>query len=265
MLELYTHPMSPCAQKVRIVLAEKGLSCKMHTVNLAEKENLNPEYLKLNPLGVVPTLVDEGRPVIESSIICEYLEDSYPEPALRPTDSYARSRMRFWMKHVDIKLHPSCGTIQWPMVMRPTLMKKSEQERQALLEQIPEKPRRERQKRLVQFGLDAPDVADAVATYRSTVLAMERDLEKSRWIVSEDFSLADVCLAPYFQTLLQFGWTALFDQDCPRVADWFARCCERTSYQSAVAADFPAELMTDLQQKGGAVWHKIARYLESVG
>ncbi len=162
MLELYTHPMSPCAQKVRIVLAEKGLEWKKHHVNLQQKENLHPDYLKLNPLGVVPTLVHDDKPVIESSIICEYLEDTFPQHSRRPEDSYRRAGMRYWMKHVDVKLHPSCGTLQWPMVMRDALMELPEKERQAILDRIPEKPRRERQKRLVQFGLDAPDVGDAV-------------------------------------------------------------------------------------------------------
>ncbi len=164
MLELYTHPMSPCAQKVRIVLAEKSLEWQAHHVNLQEKENLREDYLKLNPLGVVPTLVHDRRVVIESSIICEYLEDTFPEPSLKSTDTWEVARMRFWMKHVDIKLHPSCGTIQWPMVMRPALMAMSEAEREALLAQVPEKPRRERQQRLLKFGLDAPDVADGNGT-----------------------------------------------------------------------------------------------------
>lgn len=261
MLELYTHPMSPCAQKVRIVLAEKGLDWTKHHVSLPDKENLRPEYLKLNPLGVVPTLVHGGRPVIESSIICEYLEDTYPEPGLRPESTYDRARMRFWMKHVDNKLHPSCGTLQWPMVMRPALMEKSEEERQALLDRIPEKPRRERQKRLVQFGLDAPDVADAVRTYRTTILDMEATLKESPWISGDNFSLSDVCLAPYFQTLLQFGWTDLYERDCPGVSDWYARCQQRPSYQSAVADDFPADLLADLQERGKDAWIKIEAHL----
>ncbi len=76
MLELYTHPQSPCVQKVRIVLAEKGLDWSKHHVSLPDKENLRPEYLKLNPLGVVPTLVDNGQPIIESSIISRMLTQS---------------------------------------------------------------------------------------------------------------------------------------------------------------------------------------------
>ena len=262
MLELYTHPMSPCAQKVRIVMAEKGLDWTAHHVDLQNKENLEPWYLKLNPLGVVPTLVHEGRPVIESSIICEYLQDSFDGPSLMPEDTWERSRIRFWMKHVDVKLHPSCGTLQWPMVMRPTLMEKSPEERQAILERVVEKPRRERQMRLVEHGLDAPDVGDAVRIYRKTILDMEKALADNRWIVGDSFSLADVCLAPYFQTLLQFGWVALFEADCPRVTDWFERCRQRQSYRQAVAEDFPAELMAELGEKGAAVWHKIAAHLE---
>lgn len=261
MLELYTHPMSPCAQKVRIVLAEKGLAWTKHHVSLPDKENLRPEYLKLNPLGVVPTLVHDGRPVIESSIICEYLDDTYPDPALKPQDTYARARMRFWMKHVDNKLHPSCGTLQWPLVMRPKLMEKSEQERLEVLSKVPEKPRRERQIRLVKLGLDAPDVADAARTYRSTILDMEEALAAHRWIVSDQFSLADICLAPYFQTLLQFGWTEMFEKDCPRVSDWFGRCRDRQSYQQAVADDFPAEVMADLHAKGVPGWEIIKGHI----
>jgi glutathione S-transferase len=262
MLELYTHPMSPCAQKVRIVLAEKGLDWTAHQIDLQNKENLAPWYLALNPLGVVPTLVHGGRPIIESSIICEYLEDTFQEQSLKPADPYQTAQMRFWMKHVDVKLHPSCGTIQWPMVMLPRLMEKSEAERNALLERIPEKPRRERQKRLVASGLDAPDVADAVKTYRKTILDMEAALADHDWVVSDSFSLADICLAPYFQTLFQFDWTGLYESDCPRVADWFGRCRQRDSYRQAVAGDFPEEVVRDLREKGAAVWDKIAAHLD---
>ncbi|MGH1463229.1 MAG: glutathione S-transferase family protein [Neptuniibacter sp.] len=260
MIELYTHPMSPCAQKVRIVLAEKNLDWTAHHVDLAQKENLTPEYLKLNPLGVVPTLVHNGKPVIESSIICEYLDDSFGAQPLSPNDPYLRSKMRFWMKHVDVKLHPSCGALQWPMVMRPAMLEKSPEEQQRLLDLIPEKPRRERQKRLVKMGLEAPDVVDSVRTYRKTILQMEADLKEHTWIVGDEFSLADVCLAPYFQTIHQFGWQEIYS-DCPHVADWFLRCMNRHSYQQAVADDFSPEVLADLRAKGEPAWEIIERHL----
>jgi len=90
---------------------------------------------------------------------------------------------------------------------------------------------------------------------------MEQALSQSEWIVGNSFSLADASLAPYFQTLSQFGWTALYDRDCPGVVDWFKRCQQRVSYQSAVTDDFPAILIDELKMKGAAVWHKIAVHL----
>ena len=261
MLELYTHPMSPCAQKVRIVLAEKNLEWTKHYVSLPDKENLSPEYLKLNPLGVVPTLVDKGKPVIESSIICEYLDDAYPQASLRPEDPLQRSAMRFWMKHVDVKLHPSCGSIQWPLIMRDKLLLMSEEEQGLLLDKVVEKPRRERQKRLLKYGLDAPDVADAVATYYKTIVDMEAALGEHHWLVSDHFSLADISVAPYFQTLHQFNWTAMYESDFPRVLDWYARCRDRESYQVGVLADLSEVTLEQLGAKGREAWPKLAAHL----
>lgn len=260
MLELYTHPQSPCAQKCRIVLAEKQLSCTKHHVDLPNKQNLDADYLKLNPLGVVPTLVDDGKPIIESSIICEYLEDKYPQPRLRPADPWLTARMRYWMKHIDIKLHPACGALQWPLLMRPGLMARTQAEREALLDRIPEKPRRERQRRLVQQGLDAPDVVDAVKTYVNTIADMEQTLAEFRWLAGEAFSLADAAMAPYFQTLYQFGWTAMYESK-PAVADWFRRISQRDSYRTAVASDFPDEVLDSLRDKGRSAWSKIEGHL----
>lgn len=260
MLTLYTHPMSPCAQKVRILLADKGIEAEKRHVDLPGKENLQPWYLALNPLGVVPTLVEDERPVIESSIICEYLEDRYPEPPMRPEDPWWRARMRYWMKHVDNKVHPACGALQWPLVMRPGFMEKPEAERERLLEQIPEKPRRERQRRLVQMGLDAPDVADAARVYAATIEQMDADLARKPWLAGDACSLADIAMAPYFQTLYQFGWTELFEAR-EAVADWYARISARPSYQAGVAADFPPQKLADLRQRGEPALEKIRSHL----
>lgn len=262
MLTLYTHPMSPCSQKVRVVLEEKALKWVKRDVNLPEKENLSPEYLKLNPLGVVPTLVDGDRPIIESSIICEYLEDKYPEPGLRPADPYLRSQMRFWMKHVDIKVHPSCGALQWPLVMAYKLKKLSEQEQDAIIDKVIEKPRRERQRRLLKLGYDAPDVKDAVTVYEKTISDMEACLTTQTWLAGENFSLADAAMAPYFQTLYQFGWKSWY-QSRQHVADWFERCVNRPSYQKGVAGDFSKEKLEDLSARGEPGWEKIQVYLQA--
>ena len=90
-IELYHTHHSTCSQKVRICLAEKGLPDAdkdwiAHEVDLGKFEHLTPEYLKINPNGVVPTLRDNGTVIIESTVINEYLDDAYPKPGLRPDD-----------------------------------------------------------------------------------------------------------------------------------------------------------------------------------
>lgn len=76
MLELYHGYTSVCAQKVRLVLAEKGLEWNSH-VMLLNGDHLEPDYLKLNPNGVVPTLVHDGNVIVESNVIMHYLDDFF--------------------------------------------------------------------------------------------------------------------------------------------------------------------------------------------
>ena len=92
---------------------------------------------------------------------------------------------------------------------------------------------------------------------------MEAALSQHAWIVSDDFSLADVALAPYFQTLYQFGWMQLYEDRYPRVTTWYARCRERASYQTAVVADFSAELLAELREKGAQAWLKIQQHVSA--
>jgi glutathione S-transferase len=87
MIELYHNDMSVCAQKVRFVLGEKELKWKSNHLNLRAGDQQKPDYVKLNPNAVVPTLVDNGKVIIESTVIAEYLDDAYPEPRLRPRDA----------------------------------------------------------------------------------------------------------------------------------------------------------------------------------
>ena len=101
MIELYHSTHSTCSQKVRLCLAEKGLAWTGHHLNLRRFDQLKPEFLALNPAGLVPVLVDGGQVFTESRIINEYLEDAYPQPRLSPEGAYARARMRLWTKNAD--------------------------------------------------------------------------------------------------------------------------------------------------------------------
>ena len=95
-LVLYDSPGSPCARRVRIVLLEKGLAWTTRLLDLTKLEQKRPEYLALNPNGVVPTLVHGGRVVYESNVITEYLDDVFPGPRLYPEDPWERAQAKMW-------------------------------------------------------------------------------------------------------------------------------------------------------------------------
>ncbi len=121
MITLYHHNISVCAQKVRIALDEKGLAYEGREVDLMKQEHLSPEFLKINPKGLVPVLVHAGVPISESTIILEYLEDAFPEKPLRPQSSLARARMRAWTRVPDDGIHVACGSITYASAFAPQL------------------------------------------------------------------------------------------------------------------------------------------------
>jgi glutathione S-transferase len=92
---------SSASRRVRLCLEEKGLAYEGHVVDMARMEHHSPEYLKINPLGVIPTLIHDGKPLHESGTICEYLDETFPASPLRPDTPYERAEMRNWIRHID--------------------------------------------------------------------------------------------------------------------------------------------------------------------
>ena len=105
MVTLYHNDMSVCAAKVRTALAEKQLSWEGVHLDLRAGDAQKPEYLKLNPNAVVPTLLHDGRTIIESTVICEYIDDEWPDHPLKPDRAWERAQMRLWTKQLDESVH----------------------------------------------------------------------------------------------------------------------------------------------------------------
>src|SRR6202167_5741603 len=130
MLELYHNINSVCAQKVRIALYEKNQKVNEHMLTLQGDQN-DPEYVKLNPNGVVPTLVHDGNVVTESSLILYYIDDAFPEPPLMPKTPVARHRVRLYNKLIDEYMHNACTIITFATAFRPRFLKMPREQRLA--------------------------------------------------------------------------------------------------------------------------------------
>ncbi len=137
MLTLYQNPTAVCAVKVRLVLAEKELAWEARNLDLRAGDQHKPEYLKLNPNGVVPTLVHGDRVLSESSVIMLYLDEAFPQRALQPSDPWQRAQMRLWMKRVDEALHPSNITLMYATKHRQAVAARPTAEREAHYARIP--------------------------------------------------------------------------------------------------------------------------------
>jgi glutathione S-transferase len=118
MLKLYSYFNSICSQQLFITLAEKGLRYEVQNVDLFTNEQFKPAFLKINPKGVVLALDHDGRIIIESTLICEYLDDSFPDPPLIPTDPFLNARMRLWSKAVDETLFEATRELSFSAVFR---------------------------------------------------------------------------------------------------------------------------------------------------
>lgn len=251
MLELYHNNMSVCAQKVRLVVREKGLEVAEHHLNLRKGDQFAPDYMKLNPNGVVPTLVHDGRPVIESTLIAEYLDEAFPDPPLRPEDLVLRAEMRRWANIPDQGLHAACGTVSQCIAFRHQFLALPEAEREASIASTPDPARRERKRLGLELGMDAPHAPDAVRLYDKVLGRMETALADGRtWLVGDQYTLADVALTPYVQRLdhLQLAW--MWDAR-PGLAGWVERIRERPNF--AAMRDYFDDGYLTLMEREGAV------------
>lgn len=102
-MKLYDFPQSPNCRKVRIYLAEKGLTVPVHPVDLLAGEQRSPEFLRRNPFGAVPILeLDDGVVIPESLAIIEYLEEQHPQPPLLGTEPLGRALVRAWERRCEL-------------------------------------------------------------------------------------------------------------------------------------------------------------------
>ena len=216
---LYNAPQSTCSQRVRFVFNAKKLLFDEVKLNLLEGDQLKPDYLKLNPNGVVPTLDHNGAIVIDSNVITEYLDEAAPENSFTPEDPVERAHMRTLMHFIDEMPAAAVRVPTFNLAFLPSFQKMS---REAFVAMAESKPlRREFMLTMGQSGFPKEEMDAALARLRRTYERMDAEIERSGgpWLLGKKITLADVAVMPSLIRIHDLGkpdW-----QDLPRVVTWF--------------------------------------------
>ncbi len=263
MLELYHHGSSVCAAKVRMVLAEKSLGWTGHYLDILKGDQFDPDYLKLNPKGVVPTLVDDGEVIRESTLICEYLDEKFPDPPLKPASPAGKVHMRYWTKFIDEQVHSMCAVLTFTASHRHTILRMSNDEVEEFLALTPDPEWRRRKREWVELGFEGPEVVHAVKTFDKLLKDMETALQTSPWLAGDTFSLADIGVVPYVNRIDIFGMLENWTPERKRVSEWLARMRKRPSYAPAIDEYMPESLTDDFRTNGAKSWPAVEAILRA--
>lgn len=237
MLELYHDWDSFYSFKVRFCLAEKALDWRGHRIDLLAFQNLRPEYLRLNPNGVVPTLVHDGTLIFESSVIDEYLDEVFPEPALKPADAKARARMRMLVKYQDDVAYWAQRPAAFQLLIKQRLAKFSTAEIDALVKGHPDPARAQHFLTWATGPVDHAAVADSRQKLAQVVDRLEAALGDGPWLIGAQFTLADVAYGPFIDRLAWMKFDDLW-RGRPALAAWVGRLTARPAFGKAQS---PAE------------------------
>ena len=136
-LKLYHGGFSVCSAKVRVGLAEKNFAWESFPIDLVAGEQFDPNYLKINRNGVVPSLIDDGTVITESSIILEHIDMLSPHNRLMPAGRMLQSATRLWLLRC-LEIHAAINTMTFSTVNRHNILLQTRLNRsQTLLRKYP--------------------------------------------------------------------------------------------------------------------------------
>ena len=196
-MKLFTYWRSQAAFRVRIAMRLKGLAMEKVTLDLLAGDQFAADYQKLNPEGVVPTLIDgEGRPLVQSLAILEYLDEKYPQPPLLPRELRDRAHARAIAQMVAMDAHP---------FIVPRVRKYLEEELRL------DEPARAK---WVRHWLDAGS--------RAVEEVLANDPRSGKFCVGDQVTIADICLAAHLTSAKLFGGRD--PNDYPTAGRIYANC-----------------------------------------
>ena len=208
MARLFPVPLSPFCRKVRLSLAEKKIEVERVEERYWEQD---PDFMRRNPAGKVPVLQLDGIIMSESAAICEYIEETRPEPSLMPSDPVQRLEVRRLVSWFDDKFHDEVTS-------------------KLLYERV--------NKKVMKQGFpDSRNVKDGAKAIKYHIDYMAWLLDHRRWLAGDVMTLADFAAAAHLSSL-----DYISDVDWNRsdvVKDWYAKIKSRPAFRSLLADQVP--------------------------
>jgi glutathione S-transferase len=240
--KLYNAPQSTCSQRVRFVLNAKGQPFAEEKLDLLAGDQLKPEYLALNPNGVVPTLDHDGQIVIDSSVIIEYLDEVMPQGInFTPRDPVKRAAMRALMRFIDEMPAAAVRVPTFNLAFLPRFAAMSEEEFVAFAESKP--LRKEFMLAMGRKGFPQKEMDGALTRLRRSYERMDESIKDSGgpWLFGKDITLADVAVMPALVRMADLNregdWA-----DLPRVAKWYDMIRGHAAFKPTY---YPGSLLTE--------------------
>ena len=258
MLKLYTAHNSICTQKVFITLAEKGQAYTTHIIDLFRNEQYSDWYLAINPRGIVPALEHDGRHVIESSLICEYIDEVFTAVPLMPKAPFDRARARLWSKTVDEEIFEATRELSFSAMFREKMRGMTEEQRQGRFRNVGCPIKRARLMSTYEKGVESEYVFQGIASYERAFARMEQDLSAEAWLVGPTMTLADINMIPFVARLAYLDLLDVWLAARPRTRAWWNKVEQLASVKASIAAKLTADDIATMKRFGGEIRPRVA-------
>lgn len=245
MLELLNNPISTCSQKVRLTLHEKGIAFTDTRIDFRKKEHLTSHYLAINPDGVVPALLHDGQPVLDSSVIMEYLDEVFPDVPLTPRNAYDRAGMRKWLRFIE---EVPTVAIRIPSFNQVFVRHRAVMTDEELAEDTNARTlRRTFYREMGRDGFSEPRLKESYDRLEETVARMDKALATREWLCGE-LTLADFCVVPTIDRMRDLGLDFIW-ADKTNMQRWWGAMQVRPAYRDTY---YPGTRVSEIYDEIGA-------------
>jgi len=229
-LHLWHDDLSSCSQRVRAVLSIKNLDWESHLLAIPKGDTTTPEYLAINPKGLVPVLVHDGMLMTESTYIIDYLDQTYPVPALHPNDPALVAQMNQWLALAD------GAQYDLKVLSHEFLFRAARDVSAADVENFENNVDNEVLVKFIrvyheQDRLPEDMIAESVDRTDEWFRQLDEVLNGRRWLVGDALSLADIAWMPNVHRFELMDWPM---ERYPHLVAWHKQIKDTKAYQYGI-------------------------------